>query len=1036
MRRPIAIALAVITLSCYDGVTGPGNQPPADVSVTVMLPAATPAIWYPRGESLHLTVRRAGRTDAIVDTARTIADSLRMALTVPLAQSVERFVATGEVRFADQVYFLAFDVVQLRAGVDTAITLVADYVGPGANAAAFTLVARDTALRRSDTTRVVPHVTDSLDRTIPNVPVRFQSGRPAVLAVDTGGVVEAITGGRDTASIAAYLPMGLSSATRLSVVPTPTTLAVLSGNGQRGEPTVALSDSLVVKLTDELRQPLPAIAVHFATDAGSGTVRPVDVLTDAAGRAATQWTLGAAAGGQGVTASVEGRLTARFTATAASGAVAAVVVSPAAATLTRVGATRQLTAVATTGLGDTLPGAMFAWSSSDSAIVTVDASGLVTVHRNGSATITATTDTVSGTAQVTGSIAVATVAVSPDSATLTGLDSTQRFNADARDSGGTPIPGITFAWSSSDTTVATVDAQGLATSVGLGTATIKAASGAVFDTATLTVTGAACAQCMFVFVDGDGQTAPASSTLPVLLTAQIQDPLERVVPGVAVTFTPDGGDGSVTPITVLSDASGYASTRWTLGPGIGPQHVTVSATGAASGVFSATALGAVRSVAVTPTPDTLGALDATVQLTAQAFDSAGGLVSGKTFTWTTSDAGIATVDATGLVTAVANGTATITATSDYVSGGATIVVKTGPFTSVTAMASPRRSHTATLLPDGTVLIAGGIADASASVVLTTAEIFHPSTGTFTAASGAMASPRVFHSATLLPSGQVLIVGGDTSEAIGVAYPQTATTELFDPATGLFSPGDSLVLIGSPRCLGRSKHTATALTGGNVLIAGGSGTAESQLFVCAVPQEEYDGTSGGFTVTNTTALGTDHTATLLQNGKVLIVGGTASASGAWLYDPTTGTLTATGSLNTPRRDHTATLLPNGEVLIAGGWVNAPFTYPVLASAELYDPATGTFTPTGNMTAARAYHSAALLPNGTVLVAGGTSSSQSYSPLASAEIYDPATGQFTAIADMRDQRMQFQMTPLQDGHVLITGGLTFGGGVLASAELYTP
>src|SRR5262249_27341752 len=125
----------------------------------------------------------------------------------------------------------------------------------------------------------------------------------------------------------------------------------------------------------------------------------------------------------------------------------------------------------------------------------------------------------------------------------------------------------------------------------------------------------------------------------------------------------------------------------------------------------------------------------------------------------------------------------------------------------------------------------------------------------------------------------------------------------------------------------------------------------------------------------------HTATLLRNGKVLVVAGVDSnlmvSASAELYDPASESWTATGSLNTARSFHTATLMPNGEVLVAGGDSIGP-------SAELYDPASGTWTATGSLATARGYHTATLLPNGEVLAAGGETE---YNPLASAELYTP-------------------------------------------------
>src|SRR4051794_27144619 len=147
-----------------------------------------------------------------------------------------------------------------------------------------------------------------------------------------------------------------------------------------------------------------------------------------------------------------------------------------------------------------------------------------------------------------------------------------------------------------------------------------------------------------------------------------------------------------------------------------------------------------------------------------------------------------------------------------------------------------------------------------------------------------------------------------------------------------------------------------------------------------------GQTGTFTPTGSmTVARTRHTATLLTDGRVLIAGGFPTTPSAEIYDPATGIFSATGNMSTPRSQHTATLLPDGRVLIAGG---GPRVGP-LPGMEIYDPATGVFSPAGNLLSPRSGHSAILLANGTVLLVGG-SGLAAFPALAPAEAYDPATG----------------------------------------------
>jgi hypothetical protein len=355
-----------------------------------------------------------------------------------------------------------------------------------------------------------------------------------------------------------------------------------------------------------------------------------------------------------------------------------------------------------------------------------------------------------------------------------------------------------------------------------------------------------------------------------------------------------------------------------------------------------------------------------------------------------------------------------------------------------ALTTGRSSHTATILADGRVLIAGGYAG---SDVVASAELYDPARGVFTL-TGSMAHAREGHTATLLPDGRVLIAGGEAGSAAG--YGDLASAELYDPRTGTFSPTGSMAEA-------RWGHTANRLPDGRVLIGGGSSGGRD-----LASAELYDPKTGKFSRTGSLiGARSGHTATSLPDGRVLIAGGYAGddlatvLATAELYDPTTGAFTSTGSMAFRRSGHAATLLADGEVLFTGGSGNS------LGStlSELYDPATGKFRSTGSMTMPRVSHSATLLPDGRVLIAGGWSSALSLlarvespdrvdvgrpglsipPPTATAELYDPVAGTFSPIDSMATRRSGHTATLLGDGRVLIVGGqfLVPGG---SSPELF--
>jgi len=323
-----------------------------------------------------------------------------------------------------------------------------------------------------------------------------------------------------------------------------------------------------------------------------------------------------------------------------------------------------------------------------------------------------------------------------------------------------------------------------------------------------------------------------------------------------------------------------------------------------------------------------------------------------------------------------------------------------------SLIAPRAGHTATLLSSGKVLLVGG----GGSPV--SAELYDPATDTSSAA-GSMALARTGYTATLLLSGKVLVAGGYNSGFL-------ASAELYDPATNTWSAA-------SPMASARESHTATLLPSGKVLVAGGimnSGLVGAELYDPATDTWSPAG--------NMVKARYAHAATLLSSGKVLVIAGAGPGTGTELYDPATNTWSATGNLATPRYSATATLLASGRVLVAGGF-NPLAGNTAVNTAELFDPATGTWSTAGSMGSARVTHSMTLLPSGRVLVAGGVGSG---ARLASAELYDPATNAWSAAGTMASARESHTATLLPSGRVLVAGGSNGSDGTLASTERYDP
>lgn len=284
----------------------------------------------------------------------------------------------------------------------------------------------------------------------------------------------------------------------------------------------------------------------------------------------------------------------------------------------------------------------------------------------------------------------------------------------------------------------------------------------------------------------------------------------------------------------------------------------------------------------------------------------------------------------------------------------------------TKMSANRAAHTATLLTNGKILIAGGFAGRDTS--LSSTEIFDPQKNSFSSAAE-MKVARLSHTATLLPNGKVLIAGGFNGNYLDSA-------EIYDAKTNKFSPAGKMTMP-------RSEHIAVLLKDGKVLIAGGVGTGWTFLV------------------------------------------------DAEIYDPTTNTFTKTGKMSTARESHTATLLKDGKVLITGGHQGRRSAIEIYSSTEIFNPSDGTFTAAASLTVKRHKHAAVLLDDGQVLIVGGSDERDAGGKYTTAEMYDPKKNNFAKIGDMNLSRYKFQGTTilLPNGKILIAGGAN-------QAEIFDP
>ena len=623
MVVPVAslVTIVVFALACGDGGTEPLPDPPRPTMVTVTPTSAELAALGATAQFAAEVHDQYGQVMTGVSVAWASSDA-----------SVAAVDASGLVTAAGNgAATITAAAGGVSGGAEVTVAQVVSAVSVAPAAAALAAL--------GDTVRLLAEAADANGNPVAAAGFAWSSSDAGVAAVDASGLVTAADNGAATITAAAG---GVSGGAEVTVAQVVSAVSVAPAAAA----LAALGDTvrLLAEAADANGNPVAAAGFAWSSsDAGVAAVDASGLVTAAGNGAAT---ITAAAGGVSGGAEVT-----------VAQVVSAVSVAPAAAALAALGDTVRLLAEAADANGNPVAAAGFAWSSSDAGVAAVDASGLVTAADNGAATITAAAGGVSGGAEVTVAQVVSAVSVAPAAAALAALGDTVRLLAEAADANGNPVAAAGFAWSSSDAGVAAVDASGLVTAAGNGAATITAAAGGVSGGAEVTVAQVVSAV----------SVAPAAAALAALgdtvrLLAEAADANGN--PVAAAGFAWSSSDAGVAAV----DASGLVTAA-----GNGAATITAAA-GGVSGGAEVTVAQVVSAVSVAPAAAALAALGDTVRLLAEAADANGNPVAAAGFAWSSSDAGVAAVDASGLVTAADNGAATITAAAGGVSGGAEVTV--------------------------------------------------------------------------------------------------------------------------------------------------------------------------------------------------------------------------------------------------------------------------------------------------------------------------------------------------------------------------
>jgi uncharacterized protein YjdB len=658
------------------------------------------------------------------------------------------------------------------------------------------------------TTQLTAQVTDDQGNVLAGRPISFTSGSPNIATVTAAGVVTGVATG--TATITATSEGKTGTAT-VTVTPIPVVRVTIVP----GAPNVTLGQTAQLGVVVEGPNGQQLTDRVVAWSSGAPSVASVS---------SSGLVAGLAPGVAVVFASADG-VVGSATVTVRQVAVASVVVTPPTSNVI-VGGSVQLSASVRDASGAELSGRLVGWSSSDDAVAVVSSTGRVSALKMGSVTITASSEGRSGTATVTvGPAPVASVTVTPPTASVT-VGQTATFQAQTLDADGGVLTGRTISWTSSSTAVATVSQTGVVTGVGVGTATITATSEGKSGTATVTVSSVPVATVT---------VAPTSLPLQVgqsgTLTATTRDASNNVLTGRVVTWS--SGNTAVATVapngTVTAVAPGTATITATSEGKSGSATVTVTAV-------------PVASVEVAPTTVSL-TIGGTQQITATPRDAQGNALVGRTVTWQTGNANVATVSQSGLITAVGAGNTTVTATSEGRVGTVAVAVSlpaVGTVTVAPSSASVSVAFTTTLTAtvrdvNGATIVGAPVTWSSSSPLIAAVSQtgvvtgLAPGTATITATSGgksgtATITVALAPVATVTVSPLVLELRDRNNERVGTL---TATTR---DALGNILTGRVVTWSSSNTSIATVTQTGvvTAQTDGTVTITatseGRSGTA--------------------------------------------------------------------------------------------------------------------------------------------------------------------------------------------------------------------